>query len=67
MAGTVKGFRIPVEYVLYDISYANIIMMGATLPSYNSKRDKNKHNQEVIMADDPRNKDRVATFFNSIR
>lgn len=70
MAGTVKAFNLPIDYVLYDLSYVNLIMYGATLPSYESKSDKNKNRsdaeQDVIKADDPRNRERVRKFFESI-
>jgi hypothetical protein len=45
----VKGFNLPVEYVLYEMSYANIIMYNAIIPSYHSD-DKVKNNR-VIDAD----------------
>lgn len=42
-----------------------MIMLGAVLPSYNSKRNKDKQD-EVIRADDPKNRARVKAFFDSI-
>ena len=55
------------EYVLYDLSYANLILLGATLPSYESAKDKaSRKNEENIQADDPRNKEKVKQFFKSI-
>ncbi len=56
------------DYVLYDLSYANLILLGATLPSYDSDRKKksSQSDQEIIKADDPRNKDKVRQFFNSV-
>jgi hypothetical protein len=65
IAGTVKAFNLPIEYVLYDMSYANVILYGASLPTYQSKR-KNEKTHETIKADDPRNKKRVSDFINSI-
>ena len=67
MAGAVKGFNLPIDYVLYDISYVNVIMYSATLPSYESKRDKNSPDkkQDVVKADDPRNRERVRQIFDS--
>lgn len=56
----VKAFTLPIEYVLYDMSYANIIMYSACLPSYTSGKDKKGNDDdEVINADDPRNRDKV--------
>lgn len=55
------------EYVLYDLSYANLILLGATLPSYDSEKNKaSRKNEEVIKAEDPRNKEKVRQFFKSV-
>lgn len=66
IAGVVKGYNLPIDYVLYDMSYTNMIMFGAVIPSYNSKRkgkDKDSKEQEVVKADDPRNRARVRKIF----
>lgn len=34
MAGTVKAFGLPMDYALHELSYANMVLMGATLPAY---------------------------------
>lgn len=65
MAGVSKAFSLPFDYVLYDMSYANVIMYSAVLPSYNSKMKDGKSNQKVIKADDPRNKEEVRKFFET--
>jgi hypothetical protein len=54
----VKGFNLPIDYVLYEMSYANIIMYSSVLPSYNGK-GKDNERKGVIMADDPKNRDIV--------
>lgn len=60
MAGTVKAFKLPIDYVLYDMSYQNIVMYSACLPSYSAKKKgKSKDRGEVIDADDKRNMDKV--------
>lgn len=65
MAGAVKGFGFSVEYALYDISYANLILMGATLPTYDSKaKDGNHGDGDIINAEDPRNREKVRQIFN---
>lgn len=58
----------PVDYVMYDLSWANMILYGATLPSLNSGKDKPKGGgkQEIIKADDPKNRDKVRQFLDSI-
>lgn len=64
IAGVVKGYSLPIDYVLYDMSYTNMIMFGAVIPSYNSKRKgKDSKEQEVVKADDPRNRARVRKIF----
>lgn len=64
MAGTVKAFKIPIDYVLYDMSYQNIVMYSACLPSYSAKKKGKKDYGEVIDADDPRNRAKVREIIN---
>ena len=65
MAGTVKAFKLPIDYVLYDMSYANVVMYSACLPSFSAKRKgKSKDHVEVIDADDPRNRSKVREILN---
>ena len=61
-----KAYNLTPDYVLERMSYINVIMYSAVLPSYD--RDKNKKDapQEEIKADDPRNKDKVRQFLNGI-
>jgi len=48
------------------MSYANVILYGASLPTYSSKKNKDKgRDEEVIKADDPRNNDRVQAFLDA--
>lgn len=42
------------------MSYVNLIMFNAVLPSYDTKKyDKKNGREEVINASDPKNKDKV--------
>lgn len=68
MAGTVKAFNLPIEYVLYELSYANLTLYGASLPSYKSPKDKKAKDGkgETIDAGNPKNKDKVRAFLDSI-
>ncbi len=64
-----KAYNLPIDYVLYDMSYVNMIMYGAVLPSYRSRKDSDKggkSEQDIIRADDPANRDRVRRFLDSI-
>ena len=62
----------PIDYVLYEMSYANMVLYGAVLPSYRHKDggknggSEKRKKQEIIRADDPRNKEKVRQFFDSI-
>ncbi len=55
----VKGFNLSIEYVLYELSYVNMIMYSSVLPSYNDKKKNEAGDDEVIKADDPANKELV--------
>lgn len=68
IAGTIKSFRLPIDYVLYEMSYANLNLYGASLPSYHKPdgEAKQKKDKDIINASDPRNKNRVRDFLNSI-
>ena len=53
------------DYVLYDMSYANIMLYSAVIPEYKSKAKtvgKGKKDEPVINADDPRNRDIYLKF-----
>lgn len=52
----VKGFNLPIDYVLYEMSYTNMIMYSSVLPSYNDKSKNGDGSGEVINADDPANR-----------
>ncbi len=69
VAGTVKGFNLPIDYVLYDMSYVNLIMFGAVLPSYHSQTDGkagDKDKQEEIRVDDPTMQARARQIIDSL-
>lgn len=55
IAGAVKYFRFPFEYVLHELSYTNLVMLSATIPDYGSDRDKKGGGGPVINGDDPSN------------
>ena len=70
IAGVAKAYTLPFDYVLYDMSYVNVIMYSSVLPSYKgkSKEDGKKGGgepQKVIKADDPANRDEVRRFFET--
>ena len=70
VAGTVKAYNLPIDYVLYDMSYANMVLYGAVLPSYDvkSKDDKNggaNKKQDAIKVDEAKNYERVKKILDS--
>jgi hypothetical protein len=56
----VKGFNLPIDYVLYEMSYTNMIMYCSVLPSYGSGKPEDNKQGEVINADDPANEEIVS-------
>lgn len=54
----IKGFNFSLDYVLYELSYTNLIMLGAALPSYDTDKD-DESKEEVIDASDPANQERA--------
>lgn len=64
-----KAYSLPIDYVLYDISYVNMMMYISVLPSYDSDKGKDKKakKDKVIKADDPKNKAEVRKFFENVR
>lgn len=67
MAGVAKSYRLPFDYVLYEMSYTNLLMYGAVLPSYDDSKGKGKGSREHkrIKADDPQNRGAVREILNS--
>jgi len=53
-----KGYNLAMDYVLYEMSYANMVMYGAVLPGHGRKKGDEKDNG-TINADDPENRDRA--------
>lgn len=58
-----KAFNLPIEYVLHEMTYANLILYGASLPTYRSRKDR--EDGEDIDASDPENADKVRAFIKS--
>lgn len=57
-----KAFGFSREEALHGVSYANIVLFSATLPSYEAPRGEG--GEEVIDAGDPRNAEAVARAFS---
>lgn len=52
----IKGFNLPIDYILYELSYANLIMLSATLPSYDKEE---KEEEEVLDMSNPSDQARI--------
>lgn len=64
--GIVKAFNLTIDYVLYDLSYVNLMLYGASLPSYKGPKDKNGdgQNHKVINGDDPTKQAEIDKLFD---
>ncbi len=69
VAGTAKAYNLPLDVVLYDMSYVNTLMFGSVLPSYDPEKHKKiaAKQQDVLKVDDPSNRDKVRKFLDSIQ
>lgn len=59
VAGAAKALEQSIDYVLNEMSYANMLLYTACLPTYH-KPDKEKEevpDTDIIRADDPKNRD----------
>jgi len=55
----VKAYNLSIDYVLYEMSYANLILYSAVLPSYQSGKKRENGEGEVINGDDPANSELI--------
>ena len=60
MAGIAKAYNLSFEYVLYDLSYENLLLYSAVLPTYDLDDAKDGGESEMLNGDDP---DDVERFF----
>lgn len=58
----------PFEYVLYDMSYANMVLYGSVIPSFDAgdKAGEGSGGGEVIDSRDPRNRERLEEMFDNM-
>lgn len=66
ISGIVKAFNLTIDYVLYDLSYVNLMLYGASLPSYKGPKNKNVdgQNHKVINGDDPTKQAEIDKLFD---
>ena len=70
VSGTVKTYGLTPDYVLYEMSYANVMLYSSVIPEYRSRHKgksgkRGRKDDVVIDADDPRNRDIYLKFVNS--
>lgn len=63
IAGAIKAFNLTIDQVLYDISYTNLTLYGAALPSYKSPT-KQGDDSRVINGDDPSKQVEIDKLFD---
>lgn len=54
----VKAFNLPIDYLLYELSYVNMMMYSSVLPSYDNNNDGDEQGEQID-ADDPQNRDKI--------
>ena len=59
----------PFKDILYNLSYANLILYGAVIPSLDDgeKKQKGKDGKNVLYAQDARNRDMYLQLINNMK
>lgn len=68
VTGVAKSLGLHIDYVLYDMSYANLNLYSASLPTYrkpDKKETPGKDKKYVINADDPNNRDLIRQIIDA--
>lgn len=50
-----KNLNVPVETVLYDMSWQNLVLYSSATPQYNDEKDSKKEWDESLDANNPDN------------
>lgn len=65
----VKWYRCSFDYALFRLSYANIILYGAVIPSFGTKKDGDDKDAEygkggeTVSADNPEDWEKIKKFY----
>ena len=59
VAGMAKAYNLTFDYILYKMSFANVRLYNAVLPSFSAKKDGKKDTGIILNGDDPNNQDAV--------
>lgn len=69
----VKWYRCSFDYALFRLSYANIILYGAVIPSFGTKKDGDGKDTgdgkggETVSADNPEDWEKIKKFYRRKR
>ena len=61
-----KWYRVSFSDVLYNISYANLILYGAVIPSLDGE-EKGDKKKNVIVAQDPKNREMYLQLIGNMK
>lgn len=62
-----KAFNLSIDYVLYDMTYANMLLYSASLPTFKKPEDQNgtgKSDDRIINGDDPEMQAEINKLFD---
>lgn len=60
VGGLSKAYNLTITYVLYELSYINLVMFSSVLPTYeDAKSEKRRMKGDVIDCDNPKNRNAI--------
>lgn len=60
VGGLSKAYNLTITYVLYELSYINLVMFSSVLPTYDdAKPEKRRLRGDVIDCDNPKNRNAI--------
>lgn len=62
-----KWYRQSFDYVLYEMSYENIVLYGATIPSFDNDKKEGDTKDETLSADNPDDYKKIREFYRKNR
>lgn len=63
IGGVAKAYNLTFDYVLYEMSYVNVVMYSSVLPSYDDNKEEG-NGEDVISSDDPRYSSELKKMMN---
>lgn len=60
VGGLSKAYNLTITYVLYEMSYINLVMFSSVLPTYDdAKAEKRRLKGDIIDCDNPKNRNAI--------